>query len=522
MARFLVVVIILVAIAFLGYKYLLGPGDIPPDDAKATVGASKDGTAEKNASSADVTTTSDKTVTPSEKAAADAAPAAEVSTDLQQTAGVKPELGAAKNAKITGESINKMLPSEEVTLGDPSLTGGIPGEGDLTDEQIDKWLADPKNHATLKVSLPLGLKAGEGEIKGLDENPLTRAKIELGRQLYFDPRLSSDVTISCASCHAPEKGYASDTRFGVGVRGQQGGRNSPVAFNRILSGPQFWDGRAASLEDQAKGPIANPIEMSSTHEACVECLNGIPGYVRQFKKIFTDGLTIDNVAKAIASFERTLVTGPAPWDYHQELTSLQEAFAADIEDLEAFKKDDPENYEKYANAKEAADKHPISESAVRGGKLFFSDKAGCTACHLGVNFTDEKYHNIGVGMDAEKPDLGRFEISKNEKEKGAFKTPTCRNVSLTAPYMHDGSQKTLEEVVEWYAKGGHPNQWLDEKIKKLELTDQDKQDLVAFMKEGLASELAKVNSGRLLPDAEKAKEESEENLPDELKEAGAK
>jgi cytochrome c peroxidase len=125
-------------------------------------------------------------------------------------------------------------------------------------------------------------------------------------------------------------------------------------------------------------------------------------------------------------------------------------------------------------------------------------------------------------MDAEKPDLGRFEISKNEKEKGAFKTPTCRNVSLTAPYMHDGSQKTLEEVVEWYAKGGHPNQWLDEKIKKLELTDQDKQDLVAFMKEGLASELAKVNSGRLLPDAEKAKEKSDENLPKELKEAGAK
>ncbi|HEX5008462.1 MAG TPA: cytochrome c peroxidase [Hyphomonadaceae bacterium] len=510
MARFLVVAIILVAIGYLGYKYLLGKGDVPPADAKATANAKADGKSDAA-----------KTQTAGEKAAADATADTQVSTDLQ-SGGVKPKLDAAKNAKVTGESISKMLPTETVSLGDPSLTAGIPGEGDLTNEQIDKWLADSKNHVVLKPELPLGLKAGEGEIKGLDDNPLTRAKIELGRQLYFDPRLSSDVTISCASCHDPAKGYASGTRFGVGVRGQQGGRNSPAAYNRIFSGPQFWDGRAESLEDQAKGPIANPIEMSNTHEACVTCLKGIPGYVRQFNKVFKDGLTIDNVAKAIASFERVLVTGPAPWDYYQQRKSLETAFAADIEDLEAFKKDDPENYAKYAKAKEASEKHPISESAIRGGELFFSEKAGCTACHLGANFTDEKYHNLGVGMEAEKPDLGRFEITKIEKEKGAFKTPTVRNVAMTAPYMHDGSQKTLEEVVEWYAKGGHPNQWLDEKIKKLELTDQAKKDLVAFMKEGLTGELPKVNAERLLPDAEQAKEESKENLQKELKEAGAK
>ncbi|MCC6491508.1 MAG: c-type cytochrome [Pirellulales bacterium] len=411
-----------------------------------------------------------------------------------------------------------MLPTETVQLGDPSLTAGIPGEGNLTDEQLDQWLADPKNHVVLKPELPLGLKAGEAEIQGLDDNPLTRAKIELGRQLYFDPRLSSDVSISCASCHDPEKGYAFDSRFGIGVGGQEGGRNTPTAYNRILSGAQFWDGRAASLEEQAKGPIANPIEMSNTHEACVACLKGIPGYVKQFNKIFNDGLTIDNVAKAIASFERVIVTGPAPWDRYQELKTFETGYAADLEDLDAFKEGDPELYAEYMAIKQASQKQPISESAVRGGELFFSDKAGCTACHLGANFTDEKYHNLGVGMDAETPDLGRFEITKQEADRGAFKTPTIRNVAQTAPYMHDGSQKTLEEVVEWYAKGGHPNQWLSEKIKKLELSDQDKQDLVAFMTEGLAGELPKVSSERLLPDAEAAKEASEE----QLEEAGVK
>jgi cytochrome c peroxidase len=138
----------------------------------------------------------------------------------------------------------------------------------------------------------------------------------------------------------------------------------------------------------------------------------------------------------------------------------------------------------------------MDESAIRGAELFFGQKAGCSACHVGANFTDELYHNIGVGMEAEKPDLGRFEITKVEKEKGAFKTPTVRNVALTGPYMHDGSQTTLEEVVEWYDKGGHPNPWLDEKIKKLELTAQEKADLVAFMK-ALTGPLPKVEVARL-------------------------
>jgi cytochrome c peroxidase len=517
MGRFLVVVIILVAIALLANKYLLGKGDAPPADAAASADAKDDG---KNAD----TPTADEgeakpPVTASENATAEAVPSAEVSTDLEQEAGVEPKLAAEENANVTGQDISKMLPTEDVTLGDPALTAGIPGEGDLTEEQIDKWLAEEKNHVVLKPELPLGLKAGEGEIKGLDENPLTRAKIELGRQLYFDPRLSKDFSISCASCHDPEFGYAHETRFGVGVGAQEGNRNSPVAYNRILSAAQFWDGRASSLEEQAKGPIANPIEMSNTHEACVECLNGIPGYVRQFNRIFDDGLNIDNAARAIASFERTLVTGPAPWDFHQELKSFEEAYAADIEDLDALKQEDPELHKEYTDLKAAAEKHPISESAARGGELFFSDKSGCTACHLGANFTDEKYHNLGVGMEAAEPDLGRYTVTNQDIDRGAFKTPTVRNVAMTAPYMHDGSQKTLEEVVEWYAKGGHPNQWLDKNIKKLELTDRDKADLVAFMKEGLQGELPKVEESRLPAGGEQAQEE--EQSIEEVKEQAA-
>ena len=245
--------------------------------------------------------------------------------------------------------------------------------------------------------------------------------------------------------------------------------------------------------------------------------------MRQFKRIFDDGLNIENTAKAIASFERVLVTGPAPWDYHQELKAFEQQYAADIEDLDALKEEDPELHKEYTDLKAAADKHSISESAVRGGELFFSDKSGCTACHLGANFTDEKYHNLGVGMDAADPDLGRFVVTKVEADKGAFKTPTVRNAAMTAPYMHDGSQKTLEEVVEWYAKGGHPNQWLDKNVKKLDLTDQDKADLVAFMKEGLMGELPKVESGRLPKGGEEAQKEEQsiEEVKEQVKEEAA-
>jgi len=383
----------------------------------------------------------------------------------------------------------------KVVLGFDELTAGIPGAGALTLEQIQAWLDDPKNHEVLEFELPLGVSLAQPQ--GIEDNPLTRAKIELGRQLYFDPRLSADATVSCASCHDPSEGYARHTRFGVGINGQEGGRNSPVSYNRILSTAQFWDGRAPSLEAQAKGPIENPIEMGNTHDACIECVSGVEGYRIQFQKIFpAEGLTIDTIAKAIATFERAIVTGPTPFDYYEPLRAFEQSFAQDLEDLDALKKEDPDLFAQYEKLRTASEAHPMSESARRGRESFFTDKAGCTACHAGANFTDEKYHNLGVGMDSDDPDLGRYIVSGDEKDTGAFKTPTLRNVTASAPYMHDGSQKTLEEVVEWYAKGGHPNPHLSEKVKKLDLTEQDKKDLVEFMK-ALDGAFPKVETGRL-------------------------
>jgi cytochrome c peroxidase len=306
--------------------------------------------------------------------------------------------------------------------------------------------------------------------------------------------LSSDNTVSCASCHHPDDGYGRKTRFGIGVRDQEGGRNSPVSFNRIVSGPQFWDGRAASLEEQAVGPIANPIEMGNTHENAVATVKKIPGYVKQFEKIFPeDGVTIDNVGKALATFERAIVTGPAPYDYLEFRKQIEENY--DEEDMADLKEDEPELFTRYEEAKKATAN--LSDLAVKGRELFFSEKSNCTACHAGANFADEKYHNLGVGMEAAKPDIGRAEVTKDEKDTGAFKTPTVRNVAMTPPYMHDGSQKTLEEVVEWYAKGGHANPHLSDKMKKLDLNAEEKQSLVAFMKEALTSDFPKVERGRL-------------------------
>ena len=410
----------------------------------------------------------DKSIAAADKRIEDAAASipARASAAAEPVAAVKP---------VTAVESVAAREREQVMLGEPTLTAGVPpaAAGPITVAEIDTWLADPKNHVEIEPILPLGLSQGAGQISGLTENPLTRAKIELGRQLYFDTRLSADATVSCASCHDPAMGYSANTKTGVGINGQAGGRNSPVSFNRILSGPQFWDGRADSLEAQAVGPIANPIEMGFTHEGVVKRLGEIPVYAKQFETIFGE-ITIDRVGQAIAAFERALVTAPSPYDYGEQLR----AFAGlDPDDIA----DDEELAAKYAEAKAAAEAHPMSESAVRGRELFFG-KANCTACHVGANLADEQYHNLGVGMDKPEPDLGRFVVTKDAKDTGAFKTPTIRNVALTAPYMHDGSQATLEEVVEWYAKGGHANPHLSDKIKPLNLTAQDKADLVEFMK----------------------------------------
>lgn len=290
--------------------------------------------------------------------------------------------------------------------------------------------------------VPLGLKAPDVP----EDNPVTDAKVDLGKKLYFDKRLSRDGTISCATCHAPEKGWTDQAPVSTGIKGQKGGVSAPTVLNAAYMEFQFWDGRAPSLEEQAKGPIQNPIEMGFTHEEAVALLKTIKGYAPLFKKAFGDeGIDIDRVAKAIATFERTVLTGNSPFDKWQ-----------------------------------AGNKKAMSESAVRGLHVF-NGKANCQICHDGFNFSNSDFHNIGVGMQAEKPNLGRYEQTKNEDHKGAFKTPTLRNLKYTAPYMHDGSEATLEAVVEYYNKGGTPNPHLDGRMKPLGLTDQEKKDLIAFM-----------------------------------------
>ena len=279
------------------------------------------------------------------------------------------------------------------------------------------------------------------------DNPSSAEKIALGKQLYFDGRLSADNKVSCATCHDPAKGFSNGEQYATGVEGKQGGRNSPTVINSALQQFQFWDGRAKSLEDQVLGPIQNPIEMNMTLEALVAKLNAIAGYRQAFQEVFGTDVTSAGIAKSIAAYERTILSMDAPFDRYQ-----------------------------------AGNKSALSEAAARGRHLFFN-KANCVACHAGPNFTDNGFHNVGVpGADD-----GRAAISKSTGDKGAFKTPTLREIARSAPYMHDGSLKTLEEVVAHYRKGGTPHPQLDEELFPLKLTDNEAADLITFLKEGLTS-----------------------------------
>lgn len=319
-----------------------------------------------------------------------------------------------------------------------------------------------------------------------EDNPLTKGKIELGKKLFFDKSLSADDTISCATCHDPEKGFADGKTIAVGIKEQKGTRNSPTVLNATFFDTQFWDGRAITLEEQAKQPIINPKEMGMpSHNALIEKISNIPEYKTSFKAVFgTERITIDHIAMAIASFERILITFNTPFD----------RFIAGKNDA-------------------------ISASAQRGWKLF-QGKARCITCHeFNVSypfFTDNKFHNIGVAMKgkdfgsfarkasgpgADPPalareegsaELGRYLITREPKDIGAFKTSGLRNIALTAPFMHDGSELTLESAVEFYNKGGIPNPNLDGGIRPLNLSEDEKKDLVEFMKSLTSDDLAEL------------------------------
>ena len=280
------------------------------------------------------------------------------------------------------------------------------------------------------------------------DNPYTPDKAELGWLLYFDKRLSADGTVACASCHDPKLAFTDGKALATGIKNQTVPRHSPTILNRAFSVEQFWDGRARSLEEQAKGPMQSPLEMGNTLDNIVKTVKGIKGYRERCQKVFgTEDVTIDHIAKAIATFERTILSGNSPYD--------------------RFK---------------GGDKSALSPSAQNGMQIFFSNKARCDSCHEGINFTAGKFTNVGIGMDKPNPDLGRYQFTKKEEDKGAFKTPTLREVANTGPYMHDGSLKTLDDVVEHYNKGGIKNPWLHQDIRPQEWKPEEKKDLVEFLK----------------------------------------
>lgn len=281
------------------------------------------------------------------------------------------------------------------------------------------------------------------------DNPQTQAKVDFGKQLYFDPRLSGNNNISCASCHLPSLGFSNGQRFAKGGPDltDEGGRNTPTVYNTAYIKFQFWDGRAATLEEQALGPVQNPIEMHEDLDKLVVELNAIPEYAKKSKAIFGTEITPDVIAKSIAAFERTVISTNSPFDKYMK-----------------------------------GDKTAMSESAIRGMELF-NEKARCIICHNGPNFTDDKFHNLGVPpSDPNKYDAGRHDVTKNRHDIGAFKTPTLRSVEETAPYMHNGLMSSLIEVIEFYNQGGGRDPNKDKEIKSLKLTQQEKHDLVEFMK----------------------------------------
>ena len=306
--------------------------------------------------------------------------------------------------------------------------------------------------ATSQVSyrpeMPLGLD--DEAFKVPADNPITKEKVELGRLLFFDKRLSANNTIACASCHIPALAFTDGQPVSTGINSQQGGRSAPTAINRGFSTAQFWDGRAATLEDQSIGPFANLIEHGfASHDELIKKINSIKGYKKLFSDVYgKKKLTKENVGRAIAAFQRTLISGNSPFDRF--------------------------DYD--------GDQKAISESAKRGKNLFF-DKARCNLCHMGTNFSDEKFHNIGIGWDdSDTLDLGRYRVSKNEKDLGAFKTPTLREITKTAPYMHDGRFATLKDVIKHYNKGGVKNPFLDNQVIPLNLSDSEIKDLLSMLR----------------------------------------
>jgi cytochrome c peroxidase len=332
---------------------------------------------------------------------------------------------------------------------------------------------------TFEPPIPLGISRRLWRRRIPIDNPLTQAKVSLGETLYFDKRLSINGTVSCATCHDPANSFTDRRALALGVSDKLGTRNAPTVLNAAFVTQLFWDGRTGRLEEQAKQPLLNSFEMGMGDDASVVSrLSAIPEYRKSFAQVFgKQGISIDTITKAIAAYERTLLSGNSSFD----------SFIA-------------------------GDTTALTESQKRGWKLF-KEKANCIECHsfskASPFFTDFKFHNTGIGttelsFERVNPlvrdlsistsgsstlahtqgftELGRYLFTKKAEDIGAFRTPSLRDVELTAPYMHNGSEKTLIDVVRFYNRGGNGNPNLDKRIVPLKLTDNEMSELVEFMR----------------------------------------
>ncbi|MGE7091781.1 cytochrome c peroxidase [Lysinibacillus sp. NPDC048646] len=279
-----------------------------------------------------------------------------------------------------------------------------------------------------------------GEVPVPEDNPITDEKVELGKRLFFDSRLSGNNVQSCSSCHQPQAGYGDNLATFIGFEGFKGHRNSPTIINSAYYSENFWDGRASSLEEQAQGPITAEGEMNQDLDGLVEELKAVPEYVTDFQTVFDEDITVNNIMKAIATFERKIVINDTAFD-------------------------------KYL----AGDDTAISDVA-KEGMVLYNGKASCIVCHTTSTLSDGKYYNLGI-----EGDEGRYAVTNNDADKGAFRTASLRGVTHTGPYMHDGSLATLKDVVEFYNEGGGADANKSNLIQPLALTDEEINQLVAFL-----------------------------------------
>lgn len=328
----------------------------------------------------------------------------------------------------------------------------------------------------LGIQVPLGINESLWRQRIPRDNPLSPGKVALGQALFFDKRLSVDGTVSCAVCHDPARAFTDSQTVAGGVSARKGTRNTPTILNAVFVDLLFWDGRAGSLEDQVSHPLISSFEMGMDSKlGLVSRVSSIPEYRRRFKQVFNSkNIDFESIAKAIAAYERTLLSGNSPFDRFI-----------------------------------MGDSSAITPAQLRGWELF-KGKAKCIDCHVyslsTPFFTDFKFHNTGVAAtdnlfetlmsgvsnskettltlahSAELSELGRFTVTLQQDDAGAFKTPALRDVELTSPYMHDGSLRTLSDVVRFYNKGGRPNSHLDKLVHPLQLTDAELNDLVEFMR----------------------------------------